>query len=150
MARSTLILVSDDQSQMEKVRGYAQSQGLNCQVFSTSEWARGMNDPQFRRQVGGDVPSLSMGQSPIDQGAKILPFPGAGNASASTSAQAGSSKKVRTINELESIAIENAIHEYNGNLTEAAKALGIGRATLYRKVKQYAIDPSAARRKRAA
>jgi hypothetical protein len=28
--------------------------------------------------------------------------------------------------------------------------LGIGRATLYRKVKQYNIDPSAARKKKAA
>ncbi len=39
---------------------------------------------------------------------------------------------------------------FKGNLTEAAKALGIGRATLYRKVKQYNIDPSAARKKKAA
>ena len=43
-----------------------------------------------------------------------------------------------------------AIHAYRGNLTEAAKALGIGRATLYRKVKLYNIDPASARRKKAA
>ncbi|MCH2535615.1 MAG: hypothetical protein MK008_14325 [Bdellovibrionales bacterium] len=42
------------------------------------------------------------------------------------------------------------MNEFNGNLTEAAKALGIGRATLYRKVKQYSIDPTMARKKRAA
>ena len=71
----------------------------------------------------------------------VIPFPGA---------QGNDSGKVQTINELESVAIENAIHQYKGNLTEAAKALGIGRATLYRKVKQYNIDTSIARRKRAA
>ena len=51
------------------------------------------------------------------------------------------------MNELESKAIENAITQYRGNLTEAAKALGIGRATLYRKVKQYQIDPASARKR---
>ena len=143
MARSTVILVSDDQAEIEKVRNFSQGHGLSLKVFSGTEWARGMNDPEFRKQVGGDVPSLTVGQAPVDHGAKILPFPG-------TSAPAQDSSKVRTINELESMAIENAIHEYNGNLTEAAKALGIGRATLYRKVKQYNIDPSQARKKRAA
>ncbi|MEO0335162.1 MAG: helix-turn-helix domain-containing protein [Pseudomonadota bacterium] len=144
MARSTVILVSDDHAEIEKVRNFSQGHGLSLKVFSNTEWARGMNDPEFRKNVGGDVPSLTVGTAPVDQGAKILPFPG-------TSAPSqGASAKVRTINELESIAIENAIHEYNGNLTEAAKALGIGRATLYRKVKQYNIDPSQARKKRAA
>jgi len=71
----------------------------------------------------------------------VIPFPGS---------QGQEATKVQTINELESVAIENAIHQYKGNLTEAAKALGIGRATLYRKVKQYNIDTSIARRKRAA
>jgi DNA-binding NtrC family response regulator len=56
----------------------------------------------------------------------------------------------KKMEELEAQAIENAIVQYKGNLTEAAKALGIGRATLYRKVKQYHIDPSAARKKKVA
>jgi transcriptional regulator of acetoin/glycerol metabolism len=58
--------------------------------------------------------------------------------------------RVQKIDELEAKAIENAIAQYKGNLTEAAKALGIGRATLYRKVKQYQIDPSLARKRKAA
>ena len=144
MVRSTLFLVSNDHSEVEKVKAWAQGQGVTVQVFSTSEWAQGMNDPEFRKRVGGNVPNLSAGQG-AQTGAKILPFPGSGGSAPQTS-----SAKVKTINELESIAIENAIHEYNGNLTEAAKALGIGRATLYRKVKQYSIDPSSARKKRAA
>lgn len=55
--------------------------------------------------------------------------------------------KVSKINELEAQAIREAIHAYNGNLTEAARALGIGRATLYRKVKLYNINPASARKR---
>ena len=58
--------------------------------------------------------------------------------------------KVQKMEDLEAKAIETAINQYKGNLTEAAKALGIGRATLYRKVKQYHIDPSQARRRKMA
>ncbi len=147
MVRSTLILVSSDPTEVERFRNFAQGHGVTAQVYTPAEWAQGLNDPEFRKKVGGNVPSLTVGTAPIDEGAKILPFPGAGGGHQQDTATGG---KVRTINELESIAIENAIHEYNGNLTEAAKALGIGRATLYRKVKQYNIDPSAARKKRAA
>ena len=96
------------------------------------------------------VPSLSSGVGAVNPnsqpnaesaGAKVLPFP---------TPQAQNPSSVETINDLESRAIENAIHTYRGNLTEAAKALGIGRATLYRKVKQYNIDPQAARRRKVA
>lgn len=38
-------------------------------------------------------------------------------------------------------AIENAIKKNKGNLTEAAKTLGIQRGTLYRKIKEHSIDP---------
>ena len=134
MVRSKLIVVSDDQDFVHRARSFGNSSGATVEVFSTSEWEA--------KNVSGEQP-LSTGASPVDAGAKILPFPGN-----SVPTQVG--KKVQTINELESVAIEKAIHEYNGNLTEAAKALGIGRATLYRKVKQYSIDPSLARRKRVA
>ena len=144
MARTMLIVVCDDQLQTERTKSFGQSLGLPVKSYTTTEWQRGLQDANFRTQVGGETPSLATGSKPVEEGAKILPFPGAGSNSPVND------KKVHTINELESIAIENAINEYNGNLTEAAKALGIGRATLYRKVKQYNIDPAQARRKRAA
>ena len=83
---------------------------------------------------------MASGTSPVGDGGKVLQFPN----------NVEKDGSVATINDLESKAIENAIHTFRGNLTEAAKALGIGRATLYRKVKQYNIDPSSARKKRAA
>lgn len=144
MARTMVILVGDDRDQCERLKSVSQGMGCNVHAYTPVEWAQVLSDPSARGRLTGDMPALSAGASPLTQGAKILQFPQATGVSEAD-------KKVRTINELESIAIENAIFEYGGNLTEAAKALGIGRATLYRKVKQYNIDPSNARRtKRAA
>ncbi len=47
--------------------------------------------------------------------------------------------RVRTLAELEKNAIENAVALHRGNLTKAAQALGIGRATIYRKIREYGI-----------
>ena len=143
MARTTVVLVGDDRDQCEKLKTMSQSMGCSVSVYTPQEWASALNDSSSRSRLMGEVPALSIGSNPISEGAKILQFPQPNLASEDD-------KKVRTINELESIAIENAIHEFSGNLTEAAKALGIGRATLYRKVKQYNIDPSSARKKRVA
>ena len=138
-----VMVVGEDREQCEKLKTLSQGMGCTVQVFSPADWAKNLSDQGARARLAGHVPALSAGASPLKEGAKILQFPQPAMASEDD-------KKVRTINELESIAIENAIHEFGGNLTEAAKALGIGRATLYRKVKQYNIDPSSARKKRAA
>lgn len=143
MARTMVLLVGDDRDQCEKLKTMSQGMGCTVHVFTPNEWGKALHDPSTRQKLMGEVPALSAGMSPLSEGAKILQFP-------QPSMVGEEGGKVRTINELESIAIENAIHEFNGNLTEAAKALGIGRATLYRKVKQYNIDPSSARKKRAA
>ncbi len=144
MARTKVVLIGDDRDQCERLKSISQGMGCSVETYTPVEWAQVLTDPSARGRLTGDMPALSAGASPLNEGAKILQFPQPG-------ANAEADKKVRTINELESIAIENAIFEYGGNLTEAAKALGIGRATLYRKVKQYNIDPANARRtKRAA
>lgn len=131
MARSMVIVVSDDHEIVQKARNFAYTMGLTLEIYSVSQWE------EKQSSQGASVQSLISGsnQSPNN----VIQFP-----------QASLNKKVKTIDELESVAIENAIHEYRGNLTEAARALGIGRATLYRKVKQYKIDPSLARRKKVA
>jgi DNA-binding NtrC family response regulator len=136
MVRSSIIVVSDDQAVVHKAQQWAQTQGLSAQVMSTTQWET-LNSGRH------ETPSLVAG-SGHSEGGKVLPFPGTGTFSGE------GRKSVQTINQLESVAIENAIAAFKGNLTEAAKALGIGRATLYRKVKQYNIDPSAARKKKAA
>ncbi len=127
MSYSKIIIVSDDPVVVHRGQEFAQTMGVQCEVQAPG-YAQGM-------------PSLSSGVSPIN-GSNVLQFPGLQNS--------GQNSQVATINDLEAQAIEKAIQSFRGNLTEAAKALGIGRATLYRKVKLYNIDPSQARRRRAA
>lgn len=131
MARSVVIVVSDDHEIVQKAKNFAYTMGLTLEIYSISQWE------EKKREQQPTVQSLIAGSNQIAN--NVIQFP-----------QSAVNKKVKTIDELESVAIENAIHEYRGNLTEAARALGIGRATLYRKVKQYKIDPSLARRKKVA
>jgi DNA-binding NtrC family response regulator len=127
MSYSKIIIVSDDPVVVHRGQEFAQTLGVQCEVQAPGYAQQGM-------------PSLSSGSNPLG-GSNILQFPGVQQAQGS---------QVATINDLEAQAIEKAIQSFRGNLTEAAKALGIGRATLYRKVKLYNIDPSQARRRRAA
>ncbi len=127
MAFSKLIIVSDDPIVIHRGQEFAQNMGVQCEV-QTPGFSTGM-------------PSLSAGNNPLTTSSNVIQFPTGGSSN---------NGQVSTINDLEAQAIEKAIHSFRGNLTEAAKALGIGRATLYRKVKLYNIDPSQARRRRAA
>ena len=143
MVRSQFIVVSDDQALIQKAQAFGQMHGVPVQVQSPE---------QFNTQ-SADVVSLVPGHGSVtanSEGAKVLPFPGPQSTGLATGQSGDGRRGVATINQLESIAIENAIAAFKGNLTEAAKALGIGRATLYRKVKQYNIDPSMARKSKKA
>lgn len=51
----------------------------------------------------------------------------------------GLSKELLTLEEIERIAISKTIREVDGNMALAAKILGIGRSTLYRKMDKYQL-----------
>ena len=140
-----MIIVSEDNDFIVSAKAFCENKGGTVQVYSPSEWERHSQTSGMAGRLAGGSQPLMAGSSPVNEGAKILQFPHGG-----AMGTKDSGTRVHTINELESEAIRNAIMSFNGNLTEAAKALGIGRATLYRKVKQYNIDPSQARRKKAA
>jgi DNA-binding NtrC family response regulator len=53
----------------------------------------------------------------------------------------GSDGEVRTIADVEEELIRFALRFYRGQMSEVARRLGIGRSTLYRKLKDYGIDP---------
>jgi transcriptional regulator of acetoin/glycerol metabolism len=143
MVRSLFIVVSDDQAVVQKAQQFGQLNGQTVQVWTPEQY----DSMQSNRQ--SEVPSLVPGSNAVE-GGKILPFPGTNHSHVQSSSSGDVRRSVATINQLESAAIENAIVAFKGNLTEAAKAFGIGRATLYRKVKQYNIDPSVARNKKKA
>jgi DNA-binding NtrC family response regulator len=47
---------------------------------------------------------------------------------------------VRDLAAIEEEMIRIAIDHYGGRMTEVAKRLGIGRSTLYRKLKEYGLE----------
>ncbi|MDH6233478.1 DNA-binding NtrC family response regulator [Mesorhizobium soli] len=57
---------------------------------------------------------------------------------------------VRPLADVELDMIRLAIDHYNGQMSEVARRLGIGRSTLYRKLKEYGIDPETGRAERLA
>lgn len=144
MARSFVYIVSENPEIIEKIKKSNEGEDVACYTYSGHQWREGLDNPFFRSQLVNGVPALSTGMSPLTtptdahHGNNVVSFPGQPEA------------KVQKMEDLEAKAIEAAITQYKGNLTEAAKALGIGRATLYRKVKQYQIDPSQARRRKVA
>lgn len=141
MARSFVYIVSENPEVVEKVKKSCEGQDVNFFNYSGPQWREGMENPFFRTQLTNGVPALTAGLTPVthegNNSGNVVSFPTAGQAD-----------KVQKMEDMEARAIEAAIYQYKGNLTEAAKALGIGRATLYRKVKQYHIDPSQARRRK--
>ena len=147
MPRTMVFIVSDEAEVVEKAKTTLAPLGVTVNTYGPGQWREGMDNSYFRSQLLTGVPALASGSSPLENRSNVLPFPGP-TATGTTSTDGRTA--VSTMDELESKAIENAILQFRGNLTEAAKALGIGRATLYRKVKQYQIDPSVARKKRAA
>jgi DNA-binding NtrC family response regulator len=141
MARSFVYIVSENPEVVEKIKKSTEGQEVSYFTYSGMQWREGLDNPFFRSQLVNGVPALSTGMNPLttDSLSNVVSFPG-GNPEG----------KIQKMEDLEAKAIESAINQYKGNLTEAAKALGIGRATLYRKVKQYHIDPSQARRRKMA
>ena len=139
MGNSVLILVSDDSEMIEGAKSFAgRHEGLIMEVYSSSQW-----EEWTEKNMKPSPEKTDINKEKEQKGGTVLPFPPGAN-------RLKGSRQVCTMNELESVAIRNAIFEFKGNLAEASRALGIGRATLYRKVKQYNIDPSEARRRRAA
>jgi DNA-binding NtrC family response regulator len=47
---------------------------------------------------------------------------------------------LRTLEEIERDLIQHAIEIYSGHMSEVARRLGIGRSTLYRKVREQGLD----------
>ena len=117
--------------------------------------------PQIRAQVEGTV-DLDQGGGPDpDSQAYLEPdlfadTAVAGRPPTETAPVAGTlravdeSGEMRPLSEVEYDMIVMAIDHYSGQMSEVARRLGIGRSTLYRKLKEYGIDPETGRSERIA
>jgi transcriptional regulator of acetoin/glycerol metabolism len=72
---------------------------------------------------------------------RLRNFPGAGAGAMSQDANPDASRRrILSIAEMEKDAILGAIQELRGDKMLAAKLLGIGKTTLYRKLKEYGVS----------
>ena len=51
--------------------------------------------------------------------------------------------EIRSLEAMEADMIRLALGRYRGHMTEVAKRLGIGRSTLYRKMREFGLEPRA-------
>ncbi|MEP9372528.1 sigma-54 dependent transcriptional regulator [Mesorhizobium sp. KR1-2] len=108
--------------------------------------------PQIRAQVEGAVVLSERSVDPAPRDEPARPIPAEEGLQAALTAQApitgvgllralDDRGNVRSLAEVELEMIRLAIDHYNGRMSEVARRLGIGRSTLYRKLKEYGIDP---------
>jgi DNA-binding NtrC family response regulator len=140
---------------------------LENAVFRASVLAEGdvltVEDfPQIRAQVegvvrldDGETKRQQLQSAPIPLEAGISSETKAGEAAAGHPVRARSRLdtldaidergNIRSLAAVELEMIKLAIDHYNGQMSEVARRLGIGRSTLYRKLKEYGIDPESGR-----
>ena len=126
-------------------------------ILSTFDWpgnVRQLENAVYRAIVLSDAPFLQPHDFPAISGVKIAPqeLTAAANAMPTPQeliAEIGKDAPVRILDgrghvrpldEVERDLIQLAIEIYAGHMSEVARRLGIGRSTLYRKVREQGID----------
>ncbi|MCL6482123.1 MAG: hypothetical protein K6U02_10390 [Firmicutes bacterium] len=99
-------------------------------ISSRSSAIRSVPCARFRK-----TPSLALGSGPVLQLADLP-----SNLHASSSDRLPASDELLPLEELERRAIFRALRETGGDKLAAARLLGIGKTTLYRKLKQYEAE----------
>jgi DNA-binding NtrC family response regulator len=146
---------------VEEGKGVVGATAEALQVLMTHDWpgnVRQLENAVYRAIVLADGPYLQPHDFPSISGLKPpmaeLPAVEGGVAAAVASAQAfiadmpkeapvrilDERGHLRTLEEIEKDLIQLAIGIYSGHMSEVARRLGIGRSTLYRKVREQGID----------
>ncbi len=94
--------------------------------------------PQIAAAMGIEAGARSATDVPMPASAAVAPSLPAGSPYALSVTD--SSGQIRKFEELESEIIRMAISRYDGHMSEVARRLGIGRSTLYRKLKEFGLE----------
>ena len=116
---------------------------LTINEFPQIAMQSGLELPIAEFDAAGGAVKLSAGQS------AMLDAATGGNGEEYTGQQSKSSLhlidsdgEVLSLENAEREIIRHAIHHYNGRMSEIARKLGIGRSTLYRKLREYGLEES--------
>ncbi len=123
---SKIIFVGDSQIDIEFVKTFAQNNKYEVEYYSNEEW-----DKQIHNKI---LPQSNDHRNELQTTDNMIHF---------------SSVKNTVFNSMEDMkidAIKKALIISNGNASKAAGMLKIGRATLYRKIKQLDFDLEALRK----
>lgn len=117
-----------------QISGYSLDTLVAAQPISSAT----MQDTDLPRNPDADIQALAPQQELEFDDCIPAPAPDPGVPAVNAISPEG---EVRTIAEIEEELIRFALSFYRGHMSEVARRLGIGRSTLYRKLKDYAIDP---------
>ena len=95
--------------------------------------------PQIAAAMGVEAVTRPAGSSAAPVSGAAAPTVSPGSAYALMVTDAAS--HIRKFEDLESEIIRMAIGRYEGHMSEVARRLGIGRSTLYRKLKEFGLEP---------
>jgi DNA-binding NtrC family response regulator len=96
--------------------------------------------PQIAAAMGVETVSRQNAYAPTPSGEMPTPA-GRSIASPYSLSMTDASGQIRKFEEMESEIIKTAIARYEGHMSEVARRLGIGRSTLYRKLKEFGLEP---------
>lgn len=144
MKKNYLFLISDNLEVIQKIKELTKQLDpqieVDYQSFSTQSWTENLESPFLRSRMMGKAMNLPGQTDEIisinghgiqsSQAGNVVKFPRTGQVSG----------QLASMEQIEKAAFLQAIEGCRGNLSLAAKTLGVGRATLYRKLKYYAID----------
>ena len=156
--KARLILVSEESELIDKLKSLLSSPewgGLvDFDVFSNKAWIENLESPFLRSglmgkpmNLPGSLSSVESEESGVhihnqkisaDNMSNVVSFPRTGQLTG----------QLVKMEQIEKAAILQAIESCRGNISLVAKALGLGRATLYRKLKFYEIDMGKVKSKR--
>jgi len=118
---STLIFISDSITDIEQVQQFATDNSYALEYYSKEEWGKFIKKQQSKRAVS-NIPTLSIVES------------------SDTTTVNNNLLILKTMNDIKVEAIKSTLLRARGNASKAAEILKIGRATLYRKIKELNID----------
>ena len=122
------------------VRGLSESALDLLKGFDWPGNVRQLENAIFRAVVLCDGDELKITDFPQIAQSMGMATPLPANAAGGGMMALDAAGEVRTLSAIEADMIRLAIDKYDGQMTEVARRLGIGRSTLYRKVAEYQID----------
>ena len=115
-----LIFISSSLADIEKIKEFAKNNNYSLEHYSKEEW-KNNSENQYEKGLKNTDAGLN------NHNFSIVPIPSMNHS-------------LQTMNEIKVEAIRMALLKARGNASKAAEMLQIGRATLYRKIKEFGVN----------